>query len=284
MHMSSESETLKDWAEAGVVIGHEELVRDGSVSTTLIRGLEVLSCFRTAGETLSNADIARRLGLNRPAVSRLCKTLISQGFIRRDKNGTFRLAPKILTLAYPVLAAARWRHSAAGLMRDVAEFTSGNVTLAVVSGGDFVSVQTAGEARNFPHVPEIGISGPLVASATGRALLSLLSGQEFSDTLALSRLAYPELFGRFASHTVASIERCRSDEGFCVSYGDWRPSIYAASAPLGFTEDGLPVTLTCALPSYRTRREDMEEDVGPRLHQAANTLRQMGLFTLLPPS
>jgi len=278
--MSSDLDTMKDWAEAGVIVGHEELVRDGSVSTTLIRGLEVLSCFSSAGESLSNAEIARRLGLNRPTVSRLCKTLISQGFIRRDKSGAFRLAPKILTLAYPVLAAARWRHSAVGLMREVAEFTAGNITLAVISGADFVSVQTAGEAQNFPHVPEIGITGPLVASATGRALLSLLSGQEFNDALALSRLTYPELFARYADHTVASIERCRSEDRFCVSYGDWRPSIYAASAPLGRSEDGLAATLTCALPSYRTRREDMEEDVGPRLHQAANTLRQMGLFTL----
>ncbi|MCC5969294.1 MAG: IclR family transcriptional regulator [Pararhodobacter sp.] len=278
--MSSELDTMKDWAEAGVIVDHEELTRDGSVSTTLIRGLEVLSCFRTAGETLSNAEIARRLNLNRPTVSRLCKTLISQGFIRRDKTGTFRLAPKILTLAYPVLAASRWRHSAVGLMRDVAEFTSGNVTLVVVSGADFVSVQSAGDAQNFPHVPEIGITGPLVASASGRALLSILPAQEFNDTLALSRLAYPDLFTRFAEHTVAGIERCRSDEGFCISYGDWRPSIYAASAPLGYTDDGLPVALTCALPTYRSRREDMETDVGPRLVQAANTLRQMGLFTL----
>lgn len=278
--MSTDLDTIKHWAEAGVIVDHEELTRDGSVSTTLIRGLEVLSCFRTAGETLSNGEIAQRLGLNRPTVSRLCKTLISQGFIRRDRNGGFRLAPKILTLAYPVLAAARWRHSAVSLMRDVAEFTSGNVTLAVVSGADFVSVQTAGEAKNFPHVPEIGISGPLVASATGRALLSLLAGQEFNDALALSRENYPELFTRHAEHTVASILRCRSDDGFCVSYGDWRPSIYAASTPLGRTEDGLPVVLTCAMPSFRTRREDMEDDVGPRLVQAASTLRQMGLFTV----
>lgn len=278
--MSRETETLTQWAEAGVIVSPDELSRDGSVATTLMRGLGVLSCFQTAGETLSNAEIARRLDLNRATVSRLCKTLTFMGYLRRDKTGGFRLAPKILALSYPVLAAARWRHAAMNLMQDIAQVTSGNVSLVVVSGADFVSMQSAGEARNFPHVPEIGITGPLIASASGRALLSLLGGQEFSDTLALCRQTYPEMFDRFAENTVRSIERCRSEDGFCVSFGDWRSAIYGASAPLGHTADGLPVAISCALPSYRVRREDMEEDVGPRLARAAVTLRQMGLFAL----
>ena len=38
--------------------------------------------FQRGAGALANAEIARRLGLNRPTVSRLCKTLVHLGYLR----------------------------------------------------------------------------------------------------------------------------------------------------------------------------------------------------------
>ncbi|MEO1687209.1 MAG: helix-turn-helix domain-containing protein, partial [Pseudomonadota bacterium] len=45
---------------------------DLSLASTLMRGLAVLGCFQSGTEALGNAEIARRLDLNRATVSRLC--------------------------------------------------------------------------------------------------------------------------------------------------------------------------------------------------------------------
>lgn len=272
---------LDQWADAGRCELPDETASDQALSSTLMKGLEILALYSDSEDRLSNSEIARRLGLNRATVSRLCKTLVHMGYLRRDPKGTFRLAPRILGLSYPVLAATRWRHQLVGPMREIAEMSAGNVTLAVMSDDQFVQVQTVGDPVSFPHTPEPGITGPLHRSASGRALLSLLEGQELYDKLAELRLRFPEEFAAHAELTAASIARCRS-EGFCVSYGDWRPSIVALSTPLGETEDGLRVALSCGLPRFRARADVVENDLGPRMAEAAKAIRLMG--PIKPPA
>lgn len=267
---------LNQWADAGHLAATDEGA-DQALSSTLMKGLEILALYSDSEDRLSNSEIARRLGLNRATVSRLCKTLVHMGYLRRDPKGTFRLAPRILGLSYPVLAATRWRHRLVGAMREIAEMSAGNCTLAVLTGDQFVQVQTVGDPVSFPHVPEPGITGPLHRSASGRALLSLLEGQELYDKLAELRQTYPEEFAAQAELTAASIARCRS-EGFCTSYGDWRPNIVALSTPLGETEDGLLVALSCGLPRFRAREDYVENDLGPRMAEAAKSIRMTGLF------
>lgn len=268
----SGADTVEKMQEEG--IGY-----DSSVSSTLIRGIEILRCFSSQDVALSNAEIARRVGLNRPTVSRLCKTLVFLGYLRRDEKGRFRLAPKLLSLNYPVLSAMPWRHEVLGPMRELAEMCGGNASLGVMSGDSFVHIQTAGSPPGWPHVPDIGQTGPLHRSALGWSLLSMLEQSELNAKLIELRNLHPEEFAEFSEKATAAINRCRT-QGFCVSYGDWRPTLVVAGTPLGRTEDGLHVALACALPKYRAVAEYFENDLGPRLANAAESLRLTGVFKL----
>lgn len=256
----------------------ETLNETADLSTTLIRGLEVLQCFSNEDRALSNAEISKRLGINRPNVSRLCKTLVHVGFLRRDAKGLFRLAPNLLSLAYPCLSAMSWRHEATDMLNEVADMTGGSITMSVMSGDRFVQIKTAGQKDGYPHVPEIGLHGPLLRSSTGRALLSLLEGQALADKMDELSVRDPESYAETRDLTLQSIERCRS-EGFCVSYGEWRANIVAAAAPLGPTDDGLLVALACGMPRFRVVAGQFESDIGPRLVSVADALRAKGLFT-----
>ncbi|MBR9865007.1 MAG: IclR family transcriptional regulator [Rhodobacteraceae bacterium] len=275
--MTDSKTILNQWADEGAVEPEASYAVDHALSSTLMRGLEILALFNDSVDRLSNAEIARQLGLNRATVSRLCKTLIHMGYLRRDPKGQFLLAPRILALSYPVLSATRWRHQLVGPMREIAEMSSGNCTLAVISGDQFVQVYSVGNPTSFPHVPEPGITGPLHRSASGRALLSLLDGQDLYDMLANLRHDFPEEFEEHSTLTADAITRCRT-EGFCASYGDWRPNIVALGTPLGQTSDGLYVALACGLPRFSAREDYVENDLGPRMAKAAESIRMTGLF------
>lgn len=247
------------------------------LSATLMKGLQVLQCFTNENLTLSNAEISKRLGINRPTVSRLCKTLVHVGFLRRDPKGQFRLAPNLLSLAYPFLSAMPWRHEVTEILNEVAQITGGSITLSVMSEDDFVQIKTAGKKEGYPHIPEIGLNGPLLRSATGRALLSLLDEKEFDDKMKELNVNDPIGFSETLALTTQSVEQCRKD-GFCVSYGEWRSNIVAAATPLGQTDDGLLVAMACGTPQYRVVPGHFESDIGPRLANVADTLRAKGLF------
>lgn len=250
-----------------------------ALSTTLLRGLEVLQCFTSADMALSNAEIARRLNINRPTVTRLCKTLVHVGYLRRDDKGQFCLAPNLLSLVYPLLSAMPWRHQVTDTMAEVGRLTGGSITLSVMSGDHFVQIKTVGQNDSYPHVPEVGLNGPLLRSSTGRALLSLLDEPDYQAKMAELEALNPEEFAETAAKTKQSVQQCRS-EGFCVAYGEWRPNIVAAATPLGRSEDGLLVAMACGMPSFRVVDDQFETDIGPRLVKVANALRGNGLFRL----
>ncbi|MFC4272574.1 helix-turn-helix domain-containing protein [Sneathiella chungangensis] len=251
--------------------------RDSSLSSTLIRGLEILGCFQVGEQSLTNAQIAARVGINKATVSRLCKTLISMRYLRRDPNGGFRLAPGVLALSYPILSSMKWRQQAIGIMRDFADFAKGNAHLSVFNGPDAVYIQTAGDISNFPHVPEMGMTIPLADSATGRSLLSMLSEEERAEKFIEIELAYPGALARSGDRIEKGIKSCK-ERGFCASFGEWRANIYAISAPVGRTSDGLDVTISCGIPAYRARKEEVENDLGPRLASVAQNLRLFNIF------
>jgi len=248
-----------------------------TLSTTLIRGLEVLQCFSDKEAALSNAELARRLDMNRPAVSRLCKTLIHVGYLRRDEKGMFRLAPHLLSLTYPLLASMPWRHEATDMMEEVAELTGGSMTLSIMSADRFVQIKTIGVKDQYPHIPEIGLNGPLLRSSTGRALLSLLEKEELQLKLQNLEQQNPDEYSAAIGPTKEGIARCRT-EGFCVAYSEWRQNIVAAATPLGRSEDGLLVAMACGMPSYRVVEDKFETSIGPRLANVAEALRAKGLF------
>lgn len=275
---------ISDWVEREPDPVDSEEEKDASLSTTLLHGLSILDCFKQSGNQLSNrkiamsnAEISQQLGMNKATVSRLCKTLMSQNYLQKNSAGKFLLAPRILALSYPILSSMSWRQRAGELMDGLATFAQGNVSLSVFSGAETVFIKTSGGLTNYPHVPEIGMTTPLPETSSGRALLALLTPDELDQKLAEIKQAYPEALARHASKISDSIASCQT-RGFCVAFGDWRANIFAASAPVGRTKDGICVSLTCGVPSYRSHRDEIETDLGPRIALVAENLRQMNIL------
>lgn len=278
------TQKILDWAEKQPDGQSDSDDKDLSLSTTLIHGLSILDCFKQSGNlpssrktAMSNAEISAQLGMNKATVSRLCKTLVSQGYLWKNNAGKFLLAPRILALSYPILTSMAWRQRASELMDGLAEFTQGNISLGVFSGAETVFIKTSGALTNFPHVPEIGMTTPVPETSTGRALLSMLLPDELDQKLAEIKQNYPDALARHAAEIGTAIESCQA-RGFCVSFGDWRKTIYGASAPVGRTSDGLCVVLTCGVPAYRSNVDEFEHDLGPRLASVAENLRLMDIF------
>ena len=278
------AQKISDWAAKTPDNQSLSNDKDPSLSTTLIHGLSILDCFKQSGSlpasrkiAMSNAEISAQLGMNKATVSRLCKTLVSQNYLQKNEAGKFLLAPRILALSYPILSSMAWRQRASELMDGLAQFTQGNISLGVFSGAETVFIKTTGALTNFPHVPEIGMTTPLPETSTGRALLSMLTPDELEAKLAEIKQSYPEALSRYAGEIATAIESCQS-RGFCVSFGDWRQTIYGASSPVGRTSDGLCVVISCGVPSYRSNADEFEHDLGPRLATVAENLRLMDIF------
>lgn len=249
---------------------------DAGFATTLAKGLAVLEAFEPGATLLGNTELAMRTGLSRPTAARLSSTLAELGYLKYDEaRAKYRLGIRTLRVARPLLADMKVRQLARPLMQELAESVRGTVSLGLIDGVSLVYVESARSGDVGSHVPDIGASLPIIRAAMGRALVSMLGADELSVLEARIEKEMPELWRTFARGYRAGIRQCH-DRGFCISEGDWVPTIHAVAVPLFRARDtGECVGLNCGVPAFRLKSGQMETEIGPRLKALAASVRVM---------
>jgi DNA-binding IclR family transcriptional regulator len=112
---------------------------DRSVSQTLSRGLQVLELLADEGRPLTAQQIATALGLSRPIVYRLLRTLAQHDLLSTEvADGLYDLGLGLLTLSRNV--QKNLRHAAFPIIRSLARDLGTTVVLGVRDGDEVVYV------------------------------------------------------------------------------------------------------------------------------------------------
>jgi DNA-binding IclR family transcriptional regulator len=156
--------------------GHDE---DRQFTSTLAKGMALLSCFREGDAMLANRDFVARTGFAKANVSRLAFTLVTLGFLRRDAaTGKYRLGSPVLSMGYPLLAGMHIRQIARPYMRELADELSATVSMGVRDRAQMLFVETSRSAATRTGLADIGTARPLLGSAMGAAWLAVASPYE----------------------------------------------------------------------------------------------------------
>ena len=251
---------------------------DRQFATTLARGLEVLRCFTPLEALLGNKEISVRTGLPKPTVSRLTYTLTRLGYLRHDMRlGKYQLGSAVLSIGYPLLAAMNARQVARPLMRELAEYCKGSVSMGVRDRLNMVYVESCRSGTGLATLPDIGTSVPISHSVIGRAFLAACNPPEREAVLNQMKVKQPEAHRRYRAPIDKALEDIRS-RGFCVSTGELRREIYAVGAPMRRSVDGEIVSFNCIVPASMLKKGQLEDDLGPRLvAMVRNTEASLGL-------
>jgi DNA-binding IclR family transcriptional regulator len=249
---------------------------DAGFATTLAKGLSVLEAFAPGETLLGNSELAARTGLSRPTVARLASTLAELGYLAYDGNrAKYRLAIRALRIARPLLADMKVRQIARPLMQELAMSVHGTVSLGVIDGTSVIYVESARSGDVGSHLPDIGCDLPIARAAIGRALASLLSSGEQFELGQRIQHETPDIWKTYGERYAAGIAQC-GEQGYCVSRGDWQPTIHAAAVPLfRSSETGECVGLNCGVPAFRLRHGEIETEIVPRLMALAASIRAL---------
>lgn len=245
---------------------------DRKFVSSLSRGLQILRCFRPGEYALTNQDIAQRTGLPRPTVTRLTHTLRELEYlVYSDKAGTYQLGAGVLSLGYGVLAGMELRDRAAGVMEELAAGPNVTVALAERHRLSAVYVAVSRSPQTVALTMNIGARLPLAHSAIGRAILTAMPGDERAHMLHLICQAEPER----AEAIRANVDKAMQEitrQGFCTSFGEWRPEVNGIAAPI-LSPDGERIfAMNVGGPSFLVSPETLIDDYGPRLIKAARSL------------
>ncbi len=201
---------------------------------------------------LSLAELVATTGIPRPTAHRLAVALADHGLLARDRNGGFRLGPRIRELAAAV-GSDRLAVLARPILIDLRDRTGESAQLYVRQGAHRVCVAGADRTEGLRDtVP----AGAVLTMAAGSAAQVL---QAWGTT--------PVGDSTFSNRTLAGVRR----RGFAHSIAEREPGVASVSAPVRATTGSVIAAVSVSGPVERLGRDDAER-LGPEVVAAADRL------------
>jgi DNA-binding IclR family transcriptional regulator len=241
--------------------------KDPQFAYTLARGLQVLRAFEDAPLHLGNRDIAARVGIPRPTVARLTRTLAMLGYLKYDAaTARYRLAASLFTLGYPLLSKMNVRQIARPLMQRLAERANGASSLGMREGLNIILVESCIAPNAVSRRPDVGATRRIVTTSLGRAYLAGLDEGERDKLMAEIRASSQVEWDAFRRDMDRELNRFQA-HGFCIAKDTAVKGDIAASVPFRVTLDAEPelMVVNCVVPDFQIDEAAMARDFGPKL-------------------
>lgn len=244
------------------------------LSKAIIRALNVLDSFRQTGRSLSLTDICETTKLPEASLFRILVTLESQEYLIQLKDGSYRLAPKVLWGVIHDRACAigdLFHPRLQSLAREFDETASSGFLY-----GDRIQViDTVESLRDVRATTRMGRVLPPYASAMGKAITAFQSRKTIDQLI--------EVYGLFkrTEHTIIDrpqifqdYERIRT-EGVAFDRGEATDGGVCIGVPVrsGTDSDWVESAISVSIPLVRYG-EELERDVVAALRRTAKELSQ----------
>jgi len=222
-------------------------------SPAVVRTLDILETISRRNTGVTNAFLARRLGIPKSSASSILRVLQGRGYLcRYTENGKYKLGPNLLTLGRKVLETSEIRELALPTMRGLVDQIDLTCHLAILGQHDAVHFEKIVALRYFRQdkTRAVGERVPMHSSSVGKALLANWPKPELEAFL-------PHLdLHKVGPRTITTLPRLLSKleevrrQGFAVDDEECRPGWRCVGAPifdpLGRTTVAICVTGTVA--------------------------------------
>jgi len=223
------------------------------VSPAVVRTLDILEAISGRHSGVTNAFLARRLGIPKSSASSILRVLQGRGYLcRYTENGRYKLGLNLLTLGRKVLETSDIRDLALPIMRVLVDQLDLTCHLAILGHHDAVHFEKIVAQRYFRQDKSrsVGERVPLHSSSVGKAMLANRPKPELDEFLPFLDLH------KFGPRTITTLPRllAKLDEvrkqGYAVDDEECRPGWRCVGAPifdpLGRTTVALCLTGTVA--------------------------------------
>ena len=210
----------------------EEAEGEPCASRVLCRALKLLELIARSRQGLRVVEIEHVVPLHRSSIYRYLNTFVSTRYLEKDKEGRYRLGPKVMELAGLALENLDIREVAHPLLIELSEAMDATVHLCRLDGTEVIYLDKVETHRSLPLYSRIGSRAPAYCTGVGKALLAFLPPERLKRTLARTR------FRRFTANTIIGREELLAElsavreRGYAVDRGEHEEGIYCVAAPI----------------------------------------------------
>lgn len=154
---------------------YSEGLRGAGFSPAVDRALNILEVISEVNSGVTNAFLARRLGIPKSSASSILRVLQNRGYLcRHENNGRYKLGFKVLTLGRKLLENSAIRDLALPLMRDLVDRADLTCHLAILGQYEAIHLEKIVAHRYFKldRTKSVGEPVPLHSTSVGKVLLA----------------------------------------------------------------------------------------------------------------
>jgi DNA-binding IclR family transcriptional regulator len=154
------------------------------------RAAAILAVLGSGMPRLGVTEIADRVGLAKPTVHGLLRTLVSHDLVAQDAvSGKYSLGPAVLQLGNAYLDGSDLRSRSLPWAQSLAERANETVWVATLSGARVVVLHHVFRPDDTLQILEVGATVPWHACALGQAIVAHLPADDAARVLAAQRAA-----------------------------------------------------------------------------------------------
>jgi len=235
---------------------------------SLEKGLGVIEILATRPAGMTLTEMAEAASLTRAGARRFLLTLVASGYALQDGR-TFRLSPRLLTVARTWVGGASLWNFAEPFMREVSEQVHESCSAAVLSDLDVVYVARVGATRILSVAVHVGTRLPAWATSMGRILAAGLPDAEID--LFATRSGPKPLTPRSITDPAtlaAAIRKARAD-GYALVDEELELGLRSIAVPIRDRSGRTVAAINVSTQIARYSAAEMRRTILPQLKQAA---------------
>lgn len=224
---------------------------------SVLRALEVLEAVAEL-QPIGVGALSTSLGQPKSSVQRALETLAVAGWIARTTEDPVRweLTFRAVRLARQANGHFGLREAALPIMEDLRTKTKESVHLAAVDGTSVVLIERLVSPLAVRHVEPLGGRAPILATATGKAVLASLPRATIEEIHSISLAASPDPSSASQptlEELLSELEEIRA-RGYATT-SSWRDGVFATGVAIARPGDPPLGALSISAPSSRVPEE-----------------------------
>lgn len=236
------------------------------MSTTVVKGLQVIEALAHNGGAMGITEIARALNMNQSAVQRILGVLTERGYISRPAGSRkYQLTLALWELGSQVVEHHQQRRLVHPILRFAAQTTGFTAFLTYLAHPFIVYLDKVEGAHGRAHSNEPGSRVPIHKTAAGKAILAYLPKQQVKS------LARPQTdwsgflsCGPIDPETLSDEIQLIRQRRFAISEGGMTLGVNSIACPIWATED-IPFGSIALTAEERDMPPERFEELGEKL-------------------
>jgi DNA-binding IclR family transcriptional regulator len=244
---------------------------------TAAKVLMLLEALAAREEGIGVRELARELGIDKSAISRLFEQLVELGAAVQDEfSGRFRVGPALFALAATIHGRDTLWRAAEPIIRDLANTFNETCYLAVRDGDEIIFRDKVDCTHKVRYVIDPNERAPLHAGAGGRAVLIGLPDDEVRAIL--RRTGLPAITSRTITDPDKLLTLIKADRArrYSASRGERVPSGGAIAAPYFDATGSCLGTIVLTSPDQRYNPAQEPEIAAAVLRAAGELSERLG--------